>query len=264
MLVIGVNILGIKPILTFQSNSFSTEGICINFIMKNELSHKELIHKVEVCCSAMDWIKVEAGSFYFDLDKVKTLNSEYSNISWMSGTLKMNATFDIDLDGHNIVTFSLTRSEIDLTVPMKIFLSHKGSNKIMVRTYFNLLRELGFEPWLDEDAMVAGSNLDTSILQGFKDSCACVFFISPQFIDEDFLSDEIDYAITQKKAKHERFAIITLQFEESGKKGIVPEMLQRYVWKTPNSQFEAFQEIIKSLPMFGREELFGLSRVDGC
>ncbi|WKL04468.1 toll/interleukin-1 receptor domain-containing protein [Paenibacillus amylolyticus] len=111
---------------------------------------------------------------------------------------------EIDTDisnGNPIVSFYKSKEEIELNSPKKIFLSHKSSNKPMVRNYFNLLKELGFEPWLDEDAMVAGVNADRSIIQGFKDSCACVFFITSEFVDERFLSDEIENARHEKKEK---------------------------------------------------------------
>ena len=40
--------------------------------------------------------------------------------------------------------------------PKMIFLSHKGADKTLVRSFKDTLQLLGFEPWLDEDAMVAG------------------------------------------------------------------------------------------------------------
>lgn len=39
---------------------------------------------------------------------------------------------------------------------MKIFLSHKTINRDRVRKYSDILALLGFQPWLDEDSMVAG------------------------------------------------------------------------------------------------------------
>jgi hypothetical protein len=59
--------------------------------------------------------------------------------------------------------------------PMKIFLSHKGADKPRIRNYHDTLKLLGFDPWLDEDAMTAGTNLQRGILQGMADSCAAVF-----------------------------------------------------------------------------------------
>jgi len=40
----------------------------------------------------------------------------------------------------------------------RIFLSHKNSNKPMVRRFYDVLEELGFAPWLDEEDMLAGDN----------------------------------------------------------------------------------------------------------
>jgi hypothetical protein len=65
--------------------------------------------------------------------------------------------------------------------PTKIFLSHKGSDKIPVRRFKDTLKLLGFDPWLDEDAMPAGTNLQRGVLDGFEKSCAAVFFITPAF-----------------------------------------------------------------------------------
>jgi hypothetical protein len=59
--------------------------------------------------------------------------------------------------------------------PMKVFLSHKGVDKPKVREFKETLELLGFDPWLDEDAMHSGVELERAIAQGFKDSCAAVY-----------------------------------------------------------------------------------------
>jgi TIR domain len=142
------------------------------------------------------------------------------------------------------------RHEIALGLaPMKIFLSHKGSNKPLVRQFKTTLALLGFDPWLDEEAMPAGTNLERGILKGFTDSCAAVFFITPEFRDESFLASEVDYAIKEKRAKKDRFAIVTLVIGDGTVKGKVPDLLHGYVWKEPKSELEALQEIIRALPI---------------
>ena len=133
--------------------------------------------------------------------------------------------------------------------PMRIFLSHKGADKPMVREFKRALEELGFDPWLDEDAMAAGAELERAILQAFKDSCAAVFFVTPSFQDEDYLSTEVNYAIQEKRAKGERFSIVTIVFSEGPRKGVVPDLLKQYVWKEPESQVEAFREILRAIPI---------------
>ena len=133
--------------------------------------------------------------------------------------------------------------------PTKIFLSHKGSDKERVVRFKRVLDELGFETWLDDDAMPAGTELERGLLDGMKNSCAAVFFVTESFRDEGFLRTEIDYAIREKRAKGNKFAIITLQFAEEGVRPSIPDLLQPYVWKTPETEVEALYEIIRALPI---------------
>lgn len=133
--------------------------------------------------------------------------------------------------------------------PMKIFLSHKSINKDKVRNFKTILELLGFSPWLDEEAMSAGANLERSLHSGMVDSCAAIFFITPDYKDEKYLATEIDYAISRKR-QDEKFSIITLVFsDENGEKGVVPNMLQPYVWKEPANDLLALAEILKALPL---------------
>lgn len=131
----------------------------------------------------------------------------------------------------------------------KVFLSHKGVDKALVIGFKNTLALLGYAPWIDEDAMPAGTSLERGILKGMQDSCGVVFFITPSFKDEGYLETEINYAIKEKREKKDRFAIITLQFQDDGKVGEIPELLKPYVWKKPRTPLEALQEIIRALPI---------------
>lgn len=133
--------------------------------------------------------------------------------------------------------------------PMKIFLSHKSINKDKVRNFKTILELLGFSPWLDEEAMSAGANLERSLQSGMTDSCAAIFFITPDYKDEKYLASEIDYAISRKR-QDEKFSIITLVFsDENGEKGVVPNLLQPYVWKEPTNDLIALAEILKALQL---------------
>ena len=134
-------------------------------------------------------------------------------------------------------------------LPRKVFLSHKGIDKPLVREYHQTLQLLGFEPWLDEDAMVAGTELERGLLQGFKESCAAVFFVTPRFTDKDYLATEVNYAIAEKRAKGNRFSIITLAFSDHGTKGAVPDLLRTYIYKEPKNDLDALREIIRALPV---------------
>ena len=116
----------------------------------------------------------------------------------------------------------------------KIFLSHRSADKAKVVDFKKTLELLGYEPWLDEDAMPAGTSLERGLLQGMKESCGVVFFITPSFRDEGYLQTEIDYAVQEKRKKEDKFAIITLLFDsDDDGRAQIPELLESYVWKAP-------------------------------
>ena len=143
-------------------------------------------------------------------------------------------------------------TEIDMTISdsKKVFLSHKGIDKDFVLDYKETLKLLGYDPWLDEDAMPAGTSLERGLLQGMQDSCGVVFFITSSFKDEGYLEAEVNYAMQEKRKKGDKFAIIALQFVDAeGNVGIIPELLKTYVWKKPKTSLDAFQEIVRALPI---------------
>jgi hypothetical protein len=140
--------------------------------------------------------------------------------------------------------------EMASTDAKKVFLSHKGVDKGKVRDFKETLQLLGYSPWLDDDAMPAGVTAYRAILQGMKESCAVVFFITPSFKDDGYLANEIDYAIEEKRVKKDRFAIIALQFADNeGNTGTIPDLLVPYARKIPKTDNEALREIVRALPV---------------
>ena len=132
----------------------------------------------------------------------------------------------------------------------RIFLSHKGSDKEKVVDFKETLELLGYDPWLDDDAMPAGTSVNRGILEGMKASCAVVFFITSSFEDKGYLRTEVEHAVREKHEKGDEFAIITLVLPDSGgDRARVPDLLHRYVWKTPGTDLEALREIIRALPV---------------
>lgn len=129
---------------------------------------------------------------------------------------------------------------------IKIFLSHKSTDKPIVCKYYNALKEVGYDPWLDEPKMTAGSNLERELLRGFQESCAAVFFITEDFKDERYLATEIDYAVIQKRKKGKKFSIITLVYSNTAS---IPDLLTPYIYKNVSSDLEGFFEIVRALPI---------------
>jgi hypothetical protein len=133
--------------------------------------------------------------------------------------------------------------------PRKIFLSHSTKDKELVRGYKEVLELLGFEPWLDEEAMTAGLVLERGLLNGMEQSCAAVFFVTSNFQDRAYLATEVEYAIQEKRKKGEQFAIVTLVLGTPDNRGEVPALLRNFVWKEPSNQIEALRELIRALPL---------------
>ena len=127
----------------------------------------------------------------------------------------------------------------------KIFLRHKSVDKKMVRPYYNLLKELGLNPWLDEMDMKAGDTLHREIANGFDNSCAVVFFITENFKDERWLRREVDHAVNREIERNKRFVIITLVFDEAP----VPRPLGEKLWKAVTNEVDGVREIIRALPL---------------
>lgn len=138
---------------------------------------------------------------------------------------------------------------LEMQKPKDVFLSHKSPDKTLVREVASTLRSVGLSPWLDEDRMKAGANLERALRQGFYDSCAAVFFVTPRFQDDGYLASEIDYAIAEKRTKGNRFSIITLQLPgDDGALGEVPDLLRTYVWKQIQP-IEIVRTIAEALPI---------------
>lgn len=129
---------------------------------------------------------------------------------------------------------------------VKVFLSHKTVDKPLVYRYYDALRTLGFDPWLDEPNMPVGSNLEREVLRGFEKSCAAVFFITESFRDESYLAAEVDYAVMQKRKKGKKFAIITLRYNDAAE---VPGLLTPYVFKNVGNDLEGFEALVRALPL---------------
>lgn len=138
---------------------------------------------------------------------------------------------------------------LEMEKPKDIFLSHKSVDKELVREIARTLSAIGFQPWLDEDKMKAGANLERAIREGFATSCAAVFFVTPNFVDKGFLATEIDYALAEKREKGDRFSIITLLLRGTdGTFGTVPQMIKQYVWKEV-APLDVTRTIVESLPI---------------
>ena len=261
---------------------FHDDGVAIRFPLNVTYfkKNKEALNYFRDSLSSVqiDWLKYDNAKWVLDLDKFKDQFAEVlqpspplipsSENEIILEFLQREPHFSLDLLSGKIIVepeveesfsgletyitsiiFNLSAEFLMQIQARKIFLSHKGVDKPRVRRFKQTLEVLGFEPWIDEDNMNAGKELHRGLLEGIKDSCAVVFFITKNYKDESFLATEIDYAIEQKRLKGDKFAIITLIMAKKNENYIIPELLKRYVWKTPNNDLVALQEIVKALPI---------------
>lgn len=129
----------------------------------------------------------------------------------------------------------------------RVFMSHKGVNKPLVRAVSETLNMIGVKTWLDDEQMPAGQPVVRTLGKGVADCIAAVFFISDAFKDEKYIKHEIDWALDRVAADAE-FRIIPLVLSDhGGTVEMVPEALRYLTWKTV-SDVHVLGAIIVALP----------------
>lgn len=260
-LCLNVAYSGRTEIVIFDEDHLpdAEKGIMVQISLNNKLRKREAINELNKIINKSDvkWIRPGNNLYNLDLDLAKSEIESLKKYDWLKGMANVRPEIEYEETEtfgepttETLIRLCIYEEEFLLTQNTKIFLSHKGKNKPWIRQFNNTLKIIGLETWLDEDLMPAGTEIDRGLLKGMQESCAVVFFITPDFIDAEFLETEIDYAIAEKRKKKERFSIITMVLtDKNGKKGDVPDLLKRYVWKEPDSDLECLQEIIKALPI---------------
>lgn len=241
------------------------EGFTINFPFYGKYNLREGLLSIQknLIENKVDWIYVENKLWVIDMDILKKQSEVFEKLDYLEGKITIDPEIEFDEEKvfnktrkRTYIRFVVTVEEIMESKPKKIFLSHKGVDKPLVRDYKKTLETLGFEPWLDEDSLIAGKELERGLLQGFKESCAAVFFITSNFVDENFLATEVNYAIGEKRLKGDKFSIITIVLPTSQQNFSIPELLKIYVWKQPSTDLEAIREIVKALPLKSQGIIF--------
>lgn len=202
---------------------------------------------------SLPWLSFEKRVWRVNLNRLQQDFDHYHLDKRWKGNISTEAEVD-EVKGigpgtsNTQVSFAITMEELIAQTRSKIFLSHKGEDKKMVRRFLRALEAVGYEVWLDEKDLKAGDHLERGIRQGFEESGAAIFFITENFKDERYLKAEIDYAIAQKREREEDFRIITLAFKKGSQRIDIPVMLKNYVWKSPATELDALIEILKALP----------------
>jgi hypothetical protein len=240
----------------------ASPGVTITFPMYGHVSLLTAQKKLAALLSEnhVEWLSPTSQSLWlFRSDAFKAQFPDYSDEAWLRGDVLIPIDHHVQrpslahvqramllVEEITFCQFIVTPDVIEDQMPTKVFLSHKGLDKPMVRRYKDALESIGVVAWLDEDAMTAGVPLERGLSDGFEESCAAVFFITKSFRDEGFIATEIEYARREKRKKGKRFSIITLLLEKGAQ---VPPLLSPYVWKSPATELAGFTEIMRALPI---------------
>ncbi|MEW8004772.1 MAG: toll/interleukin-1 receptor domain-containing protein [Candidatus Thiodiazotropha sp.] len=90
------------------------------------------------------------------------------------------------------------------TRPLRVFLAHSSGDKSYVRSLNELLKLAGFEPWLDEDQLVAGQDWELEIEKAVERSDVVAIFLSERAVNTTgYLHKEIALALEAAQSRPE-------------------------------------------------------------
>jgi hypothetical protein len=111
---------------------------------------------------------------------------------------------------------------------LRIFLCHSSGDKPIVRDLYYRLRSDGFEPWLDEEALIGGQDWQLEISRAVRNSDVVLVCLSRNsVIKAGFVQKEIMHALDVADEQPEgAIFIIPLRLDQSD----VPARLSRWHW----------------------------------
>lgn len=97
---------------------------------------------------------------------------------------------------------------------LRVFLNHAAEDKARVMPYFEKLRALGFEPWIDK-GILPGQDWDDAIQRAFNSSDVYLIFLSPRSVTKrGYVQREINDALDKQR------------YNLPGDIGLIPVMLE--------------------------------------
>lgn len=131
------------------------------------------------------------------------------------------ATAITDFSGHFLDEQALERR-------LRVFLCHSSGDKPVVRDLHSRLCSEGYEPWLDEAALVGGQDWQLEIARAVRRSDVVLVCLSRDSVMKaGFVQKEVKYALDVADEQPEgALFIVPLRLDQSD----VPERLSRWHW----------------------------------
>jgi len=150
--LVGLRILGGKIVWQGLSDPFTypdEDGVLLNFPVGNDVRRRSAFNIVEklLAENEITWLVRADRQWQLNLDELKQFviqqngaECQWNDAAWMTGIISVEPDIETHpSDSHNgvrneiIVQFLITREDIELAVNRRIFLSHKGTDKPIVR-----------------------------------------------------------------------------------------------------------------------------------
>ncbi len=126
---------------------------------------------------------------------------------------------------------STNQSHIDnptVKSPLRVFLCHSWSDKLVVRNLYRRLKTDHVDAWLDEENLLPGQDWHLEIRKAVRSSQAIIICLSKASVTKiGFVNKEIKYALDVADQQPEgAIFIIPLKLEEC----VVPDRLRTWQW----------------------------------
>jgi hypothetical protein len=137
-----------------------------------------------------------------------------------------------------------TAVDLNKQKPLRIFLCHASQDKPAVRDLYRKLLESGFDPWLDEEKLLAGQDWELEITKAIEASQIIIICLSQQSISKaGFVQKEVRFALDRALEQPEgAIFLIPLKITPSE----MPLRLKPFQWVNYYEE-HGYQKLLRAL-----------------
>jgi TIR domain len=127
---------------------------------------------------------------------------------------------------------------------LKVFLCYSSDDKPAVRVLYKALKSNGFDPWLDEENLLAGQDWNYAITKAVRESDAVIVCLSKGSVTKTgYVQKEIKFALDVADEQPEgAIFLIPVKLEDCD----VPDRLRRWHWVNLH-ETNGYEKLVSSL-----------------